>query len=170
MCFTVVLFRLRHDRMKVNALFGCQRQSISLESWNCWVVCRICLAKVSGCFFFLSLSLWRGVCEFSILIPECNRASPCLENRWGIEARSITPLWTVQPFLHVAESELFTGGNNEERECEKFSRFVYKASSWFYDHINVAWRSFSLKGIFVLVHVYLKKNILFVEVISLSFI
>lgn len=35
---------------------------------------------------------------FSILIPECNRASPCLENRWGIEARSITPLWTVRPF------------------------------------------------------------------------
>lgn len=44
--------------------------------------------------------LWRGVCEFSILIPECNRASPCQENRWRIEARSITPppAWTVRMF------------------------------------------------------------------------
>lgn len=50
-------------------------------------------------FFFLTVSGGVRVCEFSILIPECNRASPRLENRWGIEARSITPLRTVRdPF------------------------------------------------------------------------
>lgn len=89
---------------------------------NCWVVCRISLAKVSGhCF----LSLWRGVCEFSILIPEWNWASPCLENHWGIKARSITPCWTVRPFYMWLGPSCSLAGNREERRCETLSEHLW---------------------------------------------
>lgn len=83
--------------------------------------CTICLAKGSGHWF---LSLWRGVCEFSILIPECNRASPCLENHWGIEARSITPLRTVRPlFMWLSPSCLLVGTMKKE-VWDVFSTFM----------------------------------------------
>lgn len=102
--------------------------------------------------FSLSLS-GGGLCEFSILIPECNRASPCLENRWGIEVRSITPLWTVRPFYMWLSPSCSPVGTMKKEGVESFQStrdtLVYEASWWFSDHINVGWRSLSLKGKFI---------------------
>ena len=54
-----ICFSCSEQDQLVNALFGCQRQSTLSWEPDCWVVCRICLLKVSGHFF---PSLWR-VCE-----------------------------------------------------------------------------------------------------------
>lgn len=61
----------------------------------------------------------RGVCEFSILIPESNGASPCLENHWRIEVRSITSLWTVRPFYMWLSPSCSPVGTMK-KECEVF--------------------------------------------------
>lgn len=136
--------------MKVNALFNC-RSTKSWE-WSCWVVCRICLAKVSG----HSLSPWRGVCEFSILIPECNRASPWLENCWGIEARSITPPSGLSGRFTCGWAQAAHWWRKKAWKVLKTMRdmLMFEASWWCSDHINVARSLRSLKGIFILVLAY----------------
>lgn len=144
-CFAAVLYRLRHDRMKVIALLGCQRQST--KSWDCWVVCRICLAKVSGQF----LSLSGGDCVNSAF--------------WSQSVIERLLVWRTAEGLKRDQSPLsglsgrFTcGWVQAARWWEQWRTkawkvfltwLVYEPSWWFSDRVNVAWHSLSLKGLFI---------------------
>lgn len=127
-----------------------------METDDCWVVCSICPVKVSGHFF---PALWRGGFEFSILSPLCNRASPCLENCWGIKEWSITPRWTVRLFYMWLSPRCTPVGATEGVKSFQniYGMLACKASWWISDGTNAAW--LSCGEIFILAHVYLKKYI-----------
>lgn len=151
-----ICFSCSEQDQLVNALFGCQRQSTLSWEPDCWVVCRICLLKVSGHFF---PSLWR-VCEcvnsafWSLSVIERLLARRTAEGLKRDQSPLSGPSGTFGFsffffFLHVAESELLSGGNDEERRRGKFSEhtrdtLAYEAGWWFSDHINL-----TLEGIFI---------------------
>lgn len=114
----------------------------------------------AGLWTCLCLCGRRGV-KSAFWSSRCNRAPPCSENHWGIEARSITSGLKspdCPAVLHAAESEVLNRGNDQGGRTKKkkgmiFILFIYfceklmfDSGLWFSRCTTEAWSSLSLEG------------------------